>query len=238
MQYLLSLIFTVLLFLCMLPCAVWVILAAPFGRSASYRGAMAWVGIGFWLVRVLCGLRFTVSGQENIPEENCVVYLKHSSVWETLAELKVFPQQTWVVKRELYWIPLFGWALAALRPIAIDRSAHQSAVKQVIAKGTESISKGLWVMIFPEGTRMPPGSTRRYGLSGALLALQSKRRIVPVAHNAEDYWPQRGLLKRPGTVSLVVGPPIETEGREAKDINDDAQAWIEKTMRQISTSYQ
>lgn len=238
MQYLRSVIFIVLMFLSMLPCAAWVLLAAPFGRSASYRGAIAWMNINFWLARVLCGLRHEVSGQENIPEQNCVVYLKHSSAWETIAELSVFPEQTWVLKRELYWVPIFGWALAALRPIAINRNAHQSAVKQVINKGSDSIRRGLWVMIFPEGTRMPPGTTRRYGMSGALLAQKAGCPIVPVAHNAEDFWPRRSTLKKPGLIRMVVGPPIETQGREPADINKDAQTWIENTMREISASYQ
>lgn len=222
----------------MLPCACWVIVASPFGRSASYRGAMAWAKISLWLARVVCGLRHTVSGQENIPQQNCVVYLKHSSSWETIAELCVFPEQTWVLKRELYWIPFFGWGVAALRPIAINRGAHQSAVRQVINKGSDSVRKGLWVMIFPEGTRMPPGTTRRYGLSGALLAQNADCPIVPVAHNAEDFWPRHSILKRPGVIRVVIGPAIETRGREPVEVNEEAQAWIEKTMREISTSYQ
>ncbi|MBT8130985.1 MAG: 1-acyl-sn-glycerol-3-phosphate acyltransferase [Gammaproteobacteria bacterium] len=237
MQYLRSIIFNCLIFLTMLPCAVFVLLARPFGRSASYRGAMAWVDSSLWLARVICNLDYTISGQENIPEENCIVYLKHSSVWETLAELKVFPEQTWVLKRELYWIPLFGWAVAALRPIAINRSAHQTAVRQVVRRGAELVSMGYWVMIFPEGTRMPPGTTRRYGMSGALLAQKTGRRIVPVAHNAEDFWPRRAVLKRPGTIQLIVGPPIETAGREPGEVNREAQAWIEGTMQKIGAAY-
>ena len=154
-----------------------------------------------------------------------------------MAEVLVFPEQTWVVKRELYWLPYFGWALAALRPIAINRSAHSTAVKQVLSKGGKAIERGLWVMIFPEGTRMAPGTTRRYGLSGALLASQTGRPIVPVAHNAEDFWPRGSMLQRGGTVKMVIGPPIATAGREAADINEDAKAWIDKTMRRIGASY-
>ena len=237
MQYLRSLLFTTLLAITVFPCGAWVILAAPFGRSASYRGAIWWVKINFWLARVLCGLDYEIAGTENIPEENSVVYLKHSSTWETMAELLVFPEQVWVLKRELYWLPYFGWALSALRPIGIDRGARSSAVKQVIRKGRKRIEDGLWVMIFPEGTRMAPGATRRYGLSGALLAIDTNRKLVPVAHNAGDFWPRHSLLKSRGTIKLVVGPPIETAGRDAQEVNDLAKAWIDQTMHEISASY-
>jgi len=236
-QYLRSLLFTTLLALTVFPCGGWVILAAPFGRSASYHGAIWWVRINFWLARVLCGLDYEIVGTENIPDENSVVYLKHSSTWETMAEILVFPEQVWVLKRELYWLPYFGWALAALRPIGIDRGARSSAVKQVIRKGRERVRDGLWVMIFPEGTRVAPGATRRYGLSGALLAIDTKRKLVPVAHNAGDFWPRHSLLKRRGTIKLVVGPPIETAGRDAQEVNDLAKAWIDQTMHEISAAY-
>ncbi len=237
MLYLRSLIYTVLLFLTTIPYAIGVILAAPFGRTASYRAAAGWVRQALWIGEKLCGLRYEVSGTENIPTDNSVVYIKHSSTFETLAGLMIFPEQTWVLKRELYWLPIFGWALAALRPIGINRSAHSTAVKQVLRQGAVALQSGLWVIIFPEGTRMAPGMTRRYGLSGALLASKTGRAIVPVAHNAGDYWPRRSLAKRPGTVRLVIGPPIETAGRDAKAINEEAQAWIEQTMQQISTAY-
>ncbi len=237
MQTLRSLLFTIFLFLSVFVFGGWVLLAVPFGRSASYLGAIGWVRFNFWFARLLFGLRFEVIGRENIPDENCVAYLKHSSTWETLAEVLVFPEQTWVVKRELYWLPYFGWALAALRPIAINRSAHSTAVKQVLAKGSKAIDRGRWVMIFPEGTRMAPGTTRRYGLSGALLAAQNGRPIVPVAHNAEDFWPRGGMLQRGGTVRMVIGKPIPTVGRDAADINADARSWMDETMRQISPAY-
>lgn len=236
MRYLRSLLFTIVLALSVFVFGGWVIVAAPFGRSASYHGAVGWVRLNFWVARMLFGLRFEVTGRENIPDENCVVYLKHSSTWETMAEVLVFPEQTWVLKRELYWLPYFGWALAALRPIAINRSAHSTAVKQVLAKGSEAIRRGLWVMIFPEGTRMAPGTTRRYGLSGALLASQTGRPILPVAHNAEQFWPRTGMLQRGGTIRMVIGPAIETAGRDPAEINKDAKRWIDETMRRIGAA--
>lgn len=238
MQYLRSILFITLMSVTVPPCALWAILAAPFGRSASYRAAFGWARINLWLLRKLCRLDHEVIGAEHIPADtSCIVYLKHSSTWETLAEVLVFPEQTWVLKRELYWLPVFGWGLATLRPIGINRGARSAAVKQVIEQGAERLDKGMWVMIFPEGTRMAPGQTRRYGLSGALLAIETGRRIVPVAHNAGDFWPRHSLLKKAGTIKMVIGPPIETAGRDPQDVNDEAQAWIESTMRQISSAY-
>lgn len=237
-QYLRSLLFLMVMSITVPPYALWAIFAAPFGRSASYRAALGWVRLNLWLLRVFCGLDHEVVGRENIPQDqNCVVFLKHSSTWETIAELLVFPEQTWVLKRELYWLPLFGWALIALQPIAINRGARSAAVKQVIEQGGAKLARGWWVMIFPEGTRMAPGQTRRYGLSGALLAIDSGRRIVPVAHNAGDFWPRRGFRKKPGRVRFCIGPPIDTAGKDPKDINLEAQAWIEGKMPEISSAY-
>lgn len=234
MQYLRSLLYTVLMFASVIPYALAVMLCAPLPRHWRYRFAHSWCRLGLRLVEVICGLRYEVSGQQHIPAQSCVVYLKHSSVWETLAAVCVFPRQTWVLKHELTWIPIFGWALALLRPIAINRSARGSAVRQVIRVGRERLAEGLFVMIFPEGTRMAPGATRRYGLSGALLAIDQQVPLIPVAHNAGDFWPRRSLLKQKGTVKMVIGPAIETSNREPAAVNAEARQWIEKTMGHIS----
>jgi 1-acyl-sn-glycerol-3-phosphate acyltransferase len=135
------------------------------------------------------------------------------------------------------WIPLLGWALSVIESIPIDRKAHGSAVRQVVRIGKQRLAQGFWIFIFPEGTRMAPGTTRRYGISGALLARDAGRPIVPVAHNAGDYWPRRGLRKRPGTIRIVIGPPVDTAGKEPQEINLEVQDWIESTMRRISSGY-
>ena len=145
----------------------------------------------------------------------------------------MFPEQTWVIKRELMWVPVLGWVLKLLTPIALNRRAGSSAVQQVLEQGTRHLEHGLWVAIFPEGTRVPAGESRRYGLSGALLASAAGRPIVPVAHNAGDFWPRRGWLKKRGTIRVVIGPPIATAGREPREINDEAQRWIEGTVAKI-----
>lgn len=206
-------------------------------RFAAMKVIRFWVDSCFWLLKVCCGITYAIEGRENIPEGNHVVYIKHSSTWETMAQHKLFYRQSWVMKRELLWLPFFGWALLAMSPIAIDRKAHRKAVQQVLDQGRERLEQGLWVHIFPEGTRMPPGETRRYGLSGAILAKENGRYIVPVAQNAGDLWPRHSLLKHPGHIRMIIGPPISTEGKEPEQVNAEAQAWIEGKMREISTAY-
>ena len=200
------------------------------------RIALAWVDSILYLLRTLCRLDYAVEGERFLEGENSIVLMKHSSAWETIAQFKIFPDQTWVIKRELMWAPFLGWALSVFKPIAIDRRAGRDAVEQVLEQGRARLKEGLWVVIFPEGTRVPSGETRRYGLSGALLATSTGRVVVPVAHNAGAFWPRRGWLKRPGTVRVVIGPPIPSAGRSARDVNQDAQSWIEATLRQLEDS--
>jgi 1-acyl-sn-glycerol-3-phosphate acyltransferase len=155
---------------------------------------------------------------------------KHSSAWETIAQAAVFPPQAWVLKRELMWIPLVGWAVKCLKPIAINRKAGAVAVNQVVEQGMQRLKEGLWILIFPEGTRVPVGETKKYGVSGALLASKAGCKIVPVAHNAGYFWPRRGWVKKPGTIRVVIGPPIDAAGRDPRELNEEVRTWIEKTL--------
>jgi 1-acyl-sn-glycerol-3-phosphate acyltransferase len=198
-----------------------------------YRWAVGWARAIFRALRIFCGIDYCVSGREHMPDGGTVVLMKHSSTWETVAQILIFPRQSWVLKRELMGIPMFGWALRHLKPIAIDRKSGATAVQQVLSQGQSRLAEGLCVMIFPEGTRMPVGQTRRYGLSGALLASAAGKPVVPVAHNAGWFWPRGGWLKRAGTVRVVIGAPIPTAGRNARDINDDVQRWIEAQVAQL-----
>ena len=233
MSWMRSFIFTSLLFGSVIPHSLLVVLARPFGYRASYRVVMIWIHATLWLCKKICGLDFVASGQENIPDRASVVLLKHSSTYETIVQLLLFPNQTWVLKRELMWAPFLGWALATLRPIAINRSAGRAAVQQVIDQGRRRLDDDIWVMIFPEGTRMKPGSTRQYGLSGTLLAQDTGRLLVPVAHNSGDYWPRRGLRKRPGTVQFRIGTPVDPTGRDPRQVNDEIQDWVETTVAEL-----
>jgi 1-acyl-sn-glycerol-3-phosphate acyltransferase len=185
-----------------------------------------------WVLRWSCGLGYRVEGAA-LPEGCHVAFWKHSSSWETIAMMVVFPRQVWVLKRELLWIPVVGLGVRQMHAIAIDRSAGHTAVGQVIEQGKARLAEGDWVMVFPEGTRMPAGETRRYGVSGTLLAREAGRFIVPVAHNAGFYWPRRGLMKKPGTVRVVIGAPVVCADREVRVVNEEIQAWVEATVRSL-----
>jgi 1-acyl-sn-glycerol-3-phosphate acyltransferase len=184
------------------------------------------------VLRWCCGLDYRIEGAP-LPEGCHIAFWKHSSSWETIAMMVVLPQQVWVLKRELLWIPVVGLGIRQMHAIAIDRRAGHSAVAQVIEQGKERLAEGDWVVIFPEGTRMRAGETRRYGVSGTLLAAEANRFIVPVAHNAGYFWPRRGLLKKPGTVRVVIGSPVAAKGREVREVNEEIQAWIEATVREL-----
>jgi 1-acyl-sn-glycerol-3-phosphate acyltransferase len=186
----------------------------------------------------LCGLDYVIEGRENIPDVPSIIMIKHTTVFETYAQLAIFPPQTWVLKHELKWIPFFGWGLAAMNPIAIDRGAGLHAVQQVVEQGKERLADGIWITIFPEGTRMPLGETKRYGISGALLAREAQVPILPVAHNAGDFWPRRGLKKEPGLIRVCIGPPIDPGDRSPRETNVVAQNWVEAKMREISIGYE
>lgn len=229
-QWLASIACTLFLFLSVPVYAVAVGLAALRGRAAAYRAAQAWAASVLWLLRTLCRLDHRVTGLEHLPDGPSVVLVKHSSTWETLAQILLLPRQTWVLKRELLWAPVLGWALMLFKPIAIDRQGGRAAVEQVIAQGRERLREGLWVVIFPEGTRVPAGQTRRFGLSGALLAIEAGYPLIPIAHDAGYYWPRRGWLKRAGTIDVVIGSPLDLSSGDAREVTARAQAWIEETL--------
>ncbi len=200
---------------------------------------VTWCRLALWAAHFFCGIETIVEGGENVPDRPSVIMIKHTSTLEALWQVTWFPQATWVVKRELLWAPFFGWAIGlALKPIAIDRRGRGSAVKQVISQGSDRLWHGIWVTIFPEGTRMAPGQTCKYGISGAALAREAHVPIVPVAHNAGDLWQRRSFIKRPGTVRFVIGPVVDASGRDPRDTNVVVQDWIESRMHEISTAYQ
>lgn len=212
-------------------------LLAPFPFGLRFAISRGWAQGMLWVGRGLCGLDYVIEGRENIPDKPCVFMIKHTTVFEAYAQIVVLPRQSWVVKRELLWIPIFGWGLAAMRPIAIDRGSGHSAVRQVIERGKALLAQGVCLSIFPEGTRMGPGETRRYGVSGAALAAQASVDIVPIAHNAGDFWPRRGLRKRPGLIRFCIGPPISASKASPKETNLRVQSWIENKMAEISCHY-
>jgi 1-acyl-sn-glycerol-3-phosphate acyltransferase len=222
-----SLLFNAYLFLSVPVFALGVFAAAAVSGAAAFAVVRMWARAVLFMLRVLCRLDYRVSGLEHLEGQNCVVLMKHSSAWETIAQLVVFPQQSWVMKRELLWVPVLGWVLPLFKPIAINRSGGRSAVEQVLRQGRERLAQGYWVMIFPEGTRVPVGEKRRYGISGALLASSAGHDLLPVAHNAGRFWPRRGVRKWPGTIRMVIGPRMPAGGREPRAINAEIEAWID-----------
>lgn len=229
-----SVLFTLLMSASVLPWSL-VIVAGRLvgGYPAAYQLTVLWMHGCFWLLDALCGLNYRVEGTEHVPARNSVVMLKHSSAYETLVQFLLFPRQCWVLKHELMWAPFLGWAIWAIRPIAINRGAGKKAVAEVLEQGKARLAEGDWVMIFPEGTRVPPGETRRYGLSGVLLAQEAGRLLVPVAHDAGDFWPRRGWIKRPGTVTFRIGPPVDPAGRDPREVNEQLQAWVEAEIAEL-----
>lgn len=227
MQLLRSLLFTTFLFVSTFFYAIAVLLLAWLPQHKLYGIARSWSLTQLWMLRKLCGLGYSIEGTENIPSGAHVSMWKHSSAWETIAQASIFPPQSWVLKRELMWIPMVGWAVRCLKPIAINRKAGASAVNQVIEQGTQRLAEGLWILIFPEGTRVAPGESRKYGISGALLASRAGCKIVPVAHDAGYYWPRRGWVKKPGVIRVRIGPPIDASGRDPRELNEEIRAWIE-----------
>ena len=198
-----------------------------------WRAVSQWSRFNVYWLSVTCGVHCEIEGLGNIPAEPTVILSKHESAWETLALQRYFAPQVWVLKRELLRIPFFGWGLATMRPISIDRGARISAAKQVLAQGKERIESGCWVVVFPEGTRVPPGERRKFSRGGARLAAHVGRPVVPVAHNAGDCWPKNSFCKYPGAIRLVIGEPIETAGRNAAQISQIAEQWIDDTLGRI-----
>jgi len=199
-----------------------------------YRLAVCWAHyIIVPLVRTLLGIRYRVVGRENLPDSACVILSKHQSAWETLAFFDIFPSITFVLKRELLWIPFFGWGLASLPIISINRSAGKDALHQVVDQGQQRLAEGYSVVVFPEGTRTRVGERKRYKVGGATLAAAAGVVAIPVAHNAGEFWPRNAFVKHPGEVLVSIGPPISCAGRSPEHICADAEAWIEAEMHRL-----
>lgn len=199
-----------------------------------YRLLRLYPRITLWLLKVFCGLSHTIEGLENLPDRPSIIFSKHQSTWETLALSLYMPAAVYVAKRELLWIPFFGWGMAALRFITIDRSAGRKAIEQIVSQAKDRLARGLWVIIFPEGTRRAAGAAPQYKMGGAVMAAETGAPVVPVALNAGEFWPRHSLIKWPGKITLLIGPPIDTAGKTAEQIRDQSQTWIETRMGDIS----
>lgn len=210
-----------------------VIFIFPLKPHTRYRIASGLAYSTMWLLRVICGIRMEVRGAENVPKEPCIVMCKHQSAWETFALQTVFPPQVWVLKRELLRLPFFGWGLAVMSPIAIDRSKGKQAMRQLLEQGKDRLARGFCVVIFPEGTRMPYGVHGKYKAGGAMLGEASGAPVVPVAHNAGKFWARNAFLKHPGTIVMSIGQPIDPKGLKAEEISRRVEDWIENEMTKL-----
>ena len=220
------------------------LITAPFGFLVTLAIVLP-MRVRFWLIsvwragfmaicRYVLGLHYRVVGRENIPSSPSIIFSKHQSAWETVGLQAIFPDQVFVLKKSLLYIPFMGWAFAAVRMISIDRSAGRDALRQVVRQGVERLKAGYWVTIFPEGTRLAPGETRRFKTGGGHLAVKAGAPIVPVAHNAGDLWARNAFVKRPGTVTVSIGPAIDPAGKTAEEVTALAEGWIVAELARIA----
>jgi len=209
-------------------------LAAPLPRLTRWRVVAAWPQLATWLARPLLGTDYEVIGRAHIPREPCVILSKHQSAWETIAYSSIFPPHVYVIKRELRWIPFLGWGLALMSPIAIDRADRKRAMQRLIELGAERLRQGFSIMVYPEGTRVGVGRRGVYKLGGAVIAVNTGARVLPVAHNAGLVWPRNSFLKYPGKVTVVIGPPIDSAGLTPEQLMRRVEEWIETEMERLT----
>ena len=233
-MFLRSLLFALAQMLVTPPYALFALFTFALPRMTRYRLISGWSWLMIRLARTILGIEWRVEGREHLPSRPAVILSKHQSAWETMAFTLIFPPQVHVLKRELLWIPFFGWGLALMSPIAINRSRGVRALRTIARRGRERLAQGFWVVVFPEGTRVAPGVQREYQPGGAWLACATGAPVVPVAHNAGLLWPRNAFLKRSGTVTVRIGPPIDAANRDPKTVNELAKAWIEEQQKALT----
>lgn len=202
--------------------------------KTRYKIITSWAKSNVSFLKYVCKVDYKLEGTENIPQGAAIVLSNHQSTWETLAFQKFLPEQVWVAKIELLRIPIFGWGLKSCEPITIDRKSGKKAMEQLIEQGKVMLDRGRWIVLYPEGTRVPSGVKSRFKLGGALLAAAADYPILPVAHNAGEYWPRNSFFKYPGTITMVFGPTINGYGREPSKVMKEVETWIRNKMDEIS----
>ncbi len=202
--------------------------------SLQYKLGSTWGAYVMFMTKKICGLSYHVSGLENITTaNNAIVLCKHQSAWETIFLTAILPPSSILLKKSLLWLPFWGWAMATLKPIAINRSTPKEALMQLLKQGAKRLQEGYWLVMYPEGTRTAPGEQKKFSASGSLLAQRTGFPIIPVAHNAGEFWPRNSFLKYPGVIQVKIGPAINPKDRKSKDINAEAEAWINNAMAEI-----
>jgi 1-acyl-sn-glycerol-3-phosphate acyltransferase len=209
------------------------IIAFPLDFKKRYYLITRWAVFNLWWLKICCNVTYEIKGKDNIPGKPCIVMSKHQSAFETLALQQIFIPQVWILKKELLQIPIYGWGLASMQPIAINRDSTIKSFRQIADQGCERLQKGYWVIIFPEGTRVAPNKKKKYLPGGGMLAEKSGAQVVPVAHNAGRLWPRNSMIKKPGLITIKIGPVIESENKSAKEITDEVENWIEKEIGEL-----
>ncbi|MGD8783306.1 MAG: lysophospholipid acyltransferase family protein [Thioalkalispiraceae bacterium] len=234
MHFLASVVFSVYLMIATVITASIAIVLFPFPYQYRYFFINLYATSVVNALSLICGVKYHVEGKENIPEEPVIIFCKHQSTWETFVLQVIFHKISFVFKHELFFIPFFGWGLAAMKPIAIKRGSGKKAVRQLVSGGTKRLQEGISVVIFPEGTRTRASGPGRYRIGGAVLAAESGYPVIPVAHHAGELWPRKGFVKKPGKVTVRIGPKIHTQGKTPEQILEAAKQWIEAQMPEIS----
>lgn len=230
-----SLVFLFLMVIITIPWACLCFLVLPLPFRARFFITTRWNAMIIWLAKVLCGIDYRVKGWENLPDAPVILLSKHQSAWETIFLCYALPRPVvFVLKRELLYLPFFGWALALLRMIPIDRSNRKDAFASVVRHGRDRLANGLWVIIFPEGTRTQVGKAGRYKAGGARLAVETNTPVVPIAVNSGECWGRNSFIKKPGTITVSIGKPISPEGLDATALMQKVEDWVESEMRVIS----
>lgn len=230
-----AVLFQIFLTLTVIPYAIACLLWAPLPLKWRYKLTVAWPRLGLWGAKHILGLRWHVKGWENLPDAPAVILCKHQSTWETFFFPAYMPKQVcFVYKRELHRIPFFGWGLGLLKMIPIDRSKGRDAFAQVLSIGTQRLQEGRWPVLFPEGTRVPPGKMGRFKLGGARLACHAQVPVIPVAVNAGEFWPKGRFIKQPGLVTISFGPPIDSTGLTPEQLNQRVYDWIAAEMQRLN----
>jgi 1-acyl-sn-glycerol-3-phosphate acyltransferase len=232
MQLVRSFIFFIFMVLLVLPFTLIGIIGLLFSHTTSYRLMSGYSHCIILLLKVLCNLKLEIIGQENIQAEGVIYMAKHQSAWETLTMQCILPpNSSWIIKKSLVYVPVFGLAVLAADPIAIDRKNRKGALDSIIKQGKKKISIGRNIIVFPEGTRTAYGENTRYKQGAAKLAIATEATVIPVAHNAGKYWKRRGIKKFPGTIRLEIGSPISSKGRDPGELTDEVKDWIESRLK-------
>ncbi|MES2070353.1 MAG: lysophospholipid acyltransferase family protein [Pseudomonadota bacterium] len=234
-QILRSVLFMLLMTIATVIWAMACFLFAPLPYNKRYYWTSRWNVFVIWSAKLVCGIRYQVKGMENLPDAPVILLSKHQSAWETIFYLMIMPRPlVYVFKKELTYIPFFGWGIALLRMIPIDRSKGKDAFAQVVVHGRRRLADGQWIIMFPEGTRIPVGEKGYYKGGGTRLAIETNTPVVPIAMNSGECWAKNSFVKKPGLITVSIGKPISPEGLTSQELMQKVETWIEAEMRVIS----